>query len=65
MSKMVMPEQKILELLSDRLWRIEGAKLYKIKDKEANVAFYQPNQAQRDLHRKQWYRNVIVKARQL
>jgi len=51
--------------LSDRVWRLEAGVLYKIKDKWGNVIPYHPNEAQRDLHRNQWYRNIILKARQL
>lgn len=51
--------------LTDRVWRLESGVLYKIKDKEGNVVPFFPNESQRDLHRRQWYRNIILKARQL
>jgi len=61
-------EEQLLEIKdkwSDRLWRLESGQFYKIKDKNGNVVPYIPNENQKGLHRKQWYRNIIVKARQL
>lgn len=55
----------LYEKLGSRAWRLESGKLYKIKDKDGNIVPYYPNDAQKNLHRNQWYRNVVLKARQL
>lgn len=39
--------------------------LYKIVDRDGNVIDFRPNWAQKDLYRLMWYRNVILKARQI
>jgi len=59
-------DEKLLQKrLQDREWRLNSWFLYKIKDKEGQVVSYKPNKAQQLLHKNQWYRNVILKARQM
>lgn len=55
----------IKQKLGNRSWRLNSGKLYKIKDKNANIIPFKPNKHQQDLHNNQHYRNVILKARQL
>lgn len=51
------------EQLSDRVWRLNH--LYWIINKEGKMQRFQLNWAQRRLHEQLWYRNDILKARQL
>ena len=60
-----------LELcLKDQEWRVFSGQLYKIMvkgdgDEEAAVLPFKPNRAQRRFIKRLWYRNLILKARQL
>ena len=63
-------EQELQECLSDPLWRICSGALYKIIIKaedgeDGKVMPFLPNRAQRQLLKRLWHRNVILKARQL
>ncbi len=58
-------EQDLKKLLSNRDWRIMGWGLYKIRDKNANIVPFKPNDSQIRLYYDCWYRNIIPKARQL
>jgi hypothetical protein len=51
------------ELIKDRWKRLSC--MYKIVDKDGKQITYQPNWAQIELYQNIWYRNVILKARQL
>jgi len=62
------PEQleqaaKLKKQLSNQFWRLNN--LYTIRDKEGQAITFKMNGPQRDLYLKQWYMNVILKARQL
>lgn len=62
--------KQIAEKLSDPWWRITSGALYKImikgdKGEDALVIPFQPNRAQIRLIKDLWYRNLILKARQL
>lgn len=50
-------------LLSSQLWRLEH--LYWIENKSGNLQRFKMNPAQRKLHDQLWYRNDVLKARQL
>lgn len=54
---------KLLELLSDRWWRISN--LYWVQDETGQAVKFVPNDAQRQLWDDLHYNNVILKARQL
>ena len=59
-------EKQLLEHLKDRWWRLNN--LYWIKPKQgrsSELVLFQPNWAQKELYDKLWYRNTILKARQL
>jgi len=60
-----MDTKEIKKRLGNRERRINSGKLYKIKDKEANIIPFKPNVHQQKLHDEQHNRNVILKARQL
>jgi hypothetical protein len=68
---MTLTEDEILEKLSDPMWRIASGVIYKIitkgddDDDEGLVVDFIPNRAQRKLLKRIWYRNNILKARQL
>lgn len=49
--------------LDDPLWRLNN--LYWIEDKSGRVRRFRMNSAQQRLHANLWYRNVVLKARQL
>lgn len=49
--------------LKDREWRLNN--LYYITDKHGNRVKFRMNAQQRELFRRLWYRNLILKARQL
>ena len=49
--------------LDDPLWRLHH--LYWIENKEGYMQRFKPNAAQLRLHRNMWYRNAVLKARQL
>lgn len=51
------------ELLNDSWWRLNH--LYWIEDKNGNLTRFKLNEAQTELHKNLWYRNDILKARQL
>lgn len=56
-------EAQLKELLEDRHWRLNN--LYWIEDKMGNLTRFRMNFAQEDLFKDIWYRNNILKARQL
>lgn len=61
-------EADMLRCLGDPFWRIESGRLYKITIKAGEgdtLVPFRPNRAQRRFLRRIWYRNVILKARQL
>jgi len=47
---------------ADPMWRIEN--LYYILDKNGDTVLFTPNEPQRKLLRRMWYRNIVPKARQ-
>lgn len=49
--------------LIDKSWRIKH--LYKIRDKERNLIKFKRNKAQQHFNENKWYRNIILKSRQL
>lgn len=49
--------------LNDPLWRLHH--LYWIENKEGHIQRFRPNAAQLRLHRNLWFRNAVLKARQL
>lgn len=49
--------------LKDKNWRINN--LYKIRDKEGKLVKFVPNRAQAHFNANKWYRNLILKSRQL
>lgn len=51
------------ELLADRWWRLNH--LYWIEDKDGQMVRFRPNWAQEELFNNLWYRNTILKVRQL
>lgn len=55
-------EAELIECLKDPQWRIRN--LYKVKDKQKKIVPFKPNEAQEELLRGMWFRNVIPKARQ-
>jgi len=62
-----MAEAKEREL-SRQLLRNQWARLnrlYKVVDRDSNVVPFRANWAQADLYRSMWYRNLILKARQI
>lgn len=50
-------------LLADRWWRLSH--LYWIEDKDGQMVRFRPNWAQEDLFNNLWFRNTILKVRQL
>ena len=67
---MTLTEDEILEKFSDPVWRITSGVIYKIitkgdDDDESLVVDFIPNRAQRKMLKRIWYRNNILKARQL
>ncbi|WP_017445813.1 terminase [Gayadomonas joobiniege] len=66
MVDMAVPEMSEAELkakLTDWLWRINN--LYYITDKNGNKVLFQMNPAQSFFFQYMWFRNIILKARQL
>jgi len=58
------PEYKLAQKqMADREWRLDH--LYYIQDKDGNELQFKRNAAQRKLDVDQWYRDIIVKARQI
>jgi hypothetical protein len=51
------------EALQDVRWRLSH--LYRITDKDGNTVLFKPNKHQGDLFDNMWWRNIILKARQL
>ena len=51
------------DALSDPRWRMDN--LYQIQNKEGQVIPFRMNWAQRELFDRRWFRNLILKARQL
>lgn len=49
--------------LKDKNWRINN--LYKIRNKDGKLIKFKMNRAQADYDSKKWYRNLILKSRQL
>lgn len=64
-------EEELAQCLADPMWRVCSGYLYKIMTKDDAVAEgssvlpFRPNRAQRRFIRRLWYRNIILKARQL
>lgn len=64
-------EIELEQCLADPMWRICSGYLYKIMIKDdamadgSSVMPFRPNRAQKRLIRRLWYRNLILKARQL
>lgn len=56
-------QQQLGGRLDDPLWRLHH--LYWIENKEGYMQRFKPNAAQLRLHRNMWYRNAVLKARQL
>jgi hypothetical protein len=56
-------QSRLLELLSDPLWRLNN--LYWIIGKDGREVLFKMNSEQEQLYRDRWYQNVILKARQL
>jgi len=54
---------QLLELLADKDWRINH--LYHIVDKNGDLVVFKRNAAQADFAKNKWYRNIILKVRQL
>lgn len=54
---------ELMRLLSNREWRMSN--LYHIEDKEGRLIRFCPNEAQKWLAEHLWYRNEILKARQM
>lgn len=62
--------EDLARCLVDPMWRVCSGQLYKImvkgaKEGESSVIPFVPNRAQRRLLGRLWYRNIILKARQL
>ncbi len=49
--------------LKDKNWRLNH--LYKIRNKEGKLIKFKPNRAQQHYRENKWYRNLILKSRQL
>jgi len=49
--------------LGNKEWRMDN--LYKIRNKAGDIVVFKMNKVQRDYNVKRWYRNLIVKARQM
>ena len=49
--------------LLDKTWRLNH--LYKIRNKKGELITFKPNRAQADFDKNKWYRNLILKSRQL
>ncbi len=62
---MTQEEQKILELLWNKEWRLFSGKLYFIKDKYWKKVPFIPNEAQKTYYKNRHTKNIILKARQL
>ncbi|CAM8654878.1 hypothetical protein [Sphingobium cupriresistens] len=64
-------EVELAECLADPMWRVCSGQLYKIMTKDdaladgTSVMPFRPNRAQRRFIRRLWFRNIILKARQL
>lgn len=58
-----MSEAQLLEALKDPQWRLSH--LYWIIDKDNNRTIFVPNEHQQKLFQSMWWRNIILKARQL
>lgn len=64
-------EAELAACLADPMWRVCSGQLYKIMVKDdmmadgSSVMPFRPNRAQKRLIRRLWYRNLILKARQL
>ena len=54
---------ELREQFKDPLWRLSN--LYYITDKDGREVLFKPNRAQRRFLKRLWYRNVILKARQM
>lgn len=62
--------EELARCLADPMWRVCSGQLYKImvkgaKEGESSVIPFVPNAAQHRLLARLWYRNIILKARQL
>src|SRR3990167_8890983 len=49
--------------LKDKMWRINN--LYKIRNKKGELIKFKLNRAQSHYHENKWFRNLILKSRQL
>ena len=64
-------ETELAECLADPMWRVCSGQLYKIMTKDdaladgTSVMPFLPNRAQRRFIKRLWFRNIILKARQL
>ena len=66
-------QDELAQCLADPYWRLCSGQLYKIKAKtsdddesdEGLILPFKPNRPQRRLIKKLWYRNIILKARQM
>ena len=56
-------DSSMIETARDPLWRL--GHLYHIVDKSGLDVVMTPNAAQRKLYGNMWYRNIVLKARQL
>lgn len=62
--KVMSPEElHAIECLKDPYWRINN--LYLIKNKQGSKQRFKLNWAQQSLYNNMWYRNIVLKARQL
>lgn len=59
----VMTEAALIEALKDPMWRLRN--LYKIMDKNGDEVLFAPNPTQVRFIEDLWFRNIVLKARQL
>jgi len=52
-----------MDKLMDKEWRMDN--IYTIIDKDGNLSIFKRNRAQRHFNKNKWYRNIILKSRQL
>lgn len=58
-------EKDFWRCLADPMWRICSGQLYKIVNKEGKLVPFRPNKHQTTFLKTMWYRNTVLKARQL
>ena len=56
-------QQEDMEKLLDKEWRMDN--LYTIIDKDGKLITFKRNRAQKHFNQHRWYRNIILKSRQL